>query len=302
MLSQEEKRDLARQLIVVLGMHRSGTSMLMRSLQVLGVGISSNLLGKHECNPEGFFEDARLVSGNNSILASANLRWNSLEQIPAELLASAARSEAGDAGYKLLESILAEAEIMAIKDPRMCRLMPFWRPLLEKLPAKISYILALRHPYSVAYSLLKRQKINLESELAIKAGRHALYLWALHTLNALEGSYGLRRKLVISELLLENPEDFLTDLAKWLNLSIKPKALEEFLTSFLDHNLWHFKTNVAWLEKEEPPCAILVKQIYNTLIDCAKSPTWDNSNLRKSQLIWLKQIWTMLNAEHEVMK
>ena len=49
-------------LVLVLGMHRSGTSALARGLRVLGIALGDDLLPAHPCNPKGFFEDAGLYA------------------------------------------------------------------------------------------------------------------------------------------------------------------------------------------------------------------------------------------------
>ena len=66
-------------LVLVLGMHRSGTSTLARGLRVLGVALGKNLLPAHPCNPKGFFEDAGLYAFNKALLAQLGLTWRSPE-------------------------------------------------------------------------------------------------------------------------------------------------------------------------------------------------------------------------------
>ena len=51
--------------IVVLGMHRSGTSVLMGVLSMLGVELGLNLMAPTEGNPRGYFENQSICELND---------------------------------------------------------------------------------------------------------------------------------------------------------------------------------------------------------------------------------------------
>jgi len=71
-----------RQAILIVGMHRSGTSVLARGLQALGVSIGDNLLPGNEWNPKGYFEHADIVGLNDTLLGLVGRRWDSLALPP----------------------------------------------------------------------------------------------------------------------------------------------------------------------------------------------------------------------------
>jgi hypothetical protein len=54
-----------KKIIVVLGMHRSGTSALTRGLSTLGVGLGDTLHPAGSDNPTGFWEDRDIIAFNN---------------------------------------------------------------------------------------------------------------------------------------------------------------------------------------------------------------------------------------------
>ena len=56
--------------ILVLGMHRSGTSALTRMLNILGCALPDNLLGSNQSNPEGHWESLRAIEINDALLAA----------------------------------------------------------------------------------------------------------------------------------------------------------------------------------------------------------------------------------------
>ena len=62
--------------VIILGMHRSGTSMIAGILECLGVNLGENQLGKQWFNPLGHFEDVDFLSLNKDILASAGGSWD----------------------------------------------------------------------------------------------------------------------------------------------------------------------------------------------------------------------------------
>ncbi len=60
--------------IIVLGMHRSGTSALTGCLNILGVNLGERLerlMSAHEDNPKGYWENEKVISINEAIF----LRW-----------------------------------------------------------------------------------------------------------------------------------------------------------------------------------------------------------------------------------
>ena len=66
--------------MLVLGMHRSGTSLLARLLQQCGIDIGSRLLGGSVGNEHGHWEDAFAVEMHERLLASMGRRW---DEVPA---------------------------------------------------------------------------------------------------------------------------------------------------------------------------------------------------------------------------
>ena len=105
-------------LVLVLGMHRSGTSALARGLRVLGVALGDDLLPAPPCSPKGFFEDAGLYVFNKALLTRRNLTWQSSQTPDAKVLhALAARL------FAALRPTADEA------DGRTVRVWPAWRRL-----------------------------------------------------------------------------------------------------------------------------------------------------------------------------
>ena len=67
---------MKKQAIVVLGMHRSGTSLLAKALEIFGYKFPENLMQPNKDNPSGFWEDIDIVELNESLLSSNQVSWD----------------------------------------------------------------------------------------------------------------------------------------------------------------------------------------------------------------------------------
>src|SRR5579885_3328643 len=173
--------------LVVLGMHRSGTSALAGMLHHLGVALGPDLRPPSPDNPRGDWEHAGVVDIDQRLMVGLGWAWDDLRPLPEGCeTAAPARRAAGELSA-LLARDFAGAPLWGVKDPRLCRLLPLWRPLLAGLGARPCFILAVRHPAEVAGSLLRRDGLN--------AGCAAI-LWLRHVLEAERGSRGAARAIV----------------------------------------------------------------------------------------------------------
>src|SRR4051794_9430892 len=118
---------MSRQAIIVLGMHRTGTSALAGALGLLGVRLPARLMPSAEDNPKGFFEPNQVVSIHERLLASIGSHWFSYGRIPEEWFASAEAAAFADELAEAVREDYGDAALFVVKDPRLCRLMPLWQ-------------------------------------------------------------------------------------------------------------------------------------------------------------------------------
>lgn len=222
-----------KRIVVVLGMHRSGTSALARGLVPLGVDLGDRLMPAVPGNNErGFWEDLDVHGLNAQLLQALGREWDTLTPLdPAELM----RHDLHPfrvAATDLLREKLADKRVYGLKDPQLCLLLPFWKPLFAASGADVDYVIATRHPLSVAESLQKRDGMELEK---------SLYLWLNHAASAVNDSVGARRVVVSYDLLMREPEAQLRRIADGLGLAFDPAASEfrEFAEGFLSKDLRH---------------------------------------------------------------
>lgn len=249
-------------LVLVLGMHRSGTSVLARGLRVLGVALGEDLLPAHPCNPKGFFEDAGLYAFNKALLCRLGLTWQSPQGPEAGDLRRLALGPSGVAALELLHVKSRAGTVLGLKDPRLSRLLPFWRPVLAASGLRTHCVISLRHPESVAHSLRQRNGLDAENGQA---------LWLAHMLDVLEGSAGLPRLLADYDLLLREPERQIRRLAHFLGLPPDARELALFANGFLDRNLCHHSRANA-LPPAAGSSASLAARLYAALRPAADEP------------------------------
>ncbi|MCP4466502.1 MAG: hypothetical protein GY813_07120, partial [Halieaceae bacterium] len=144
-----------RPIVVVLGMHRSGTSAIAGLLEQLGASLGNCLIPAAADNTLGFFEDAECVALNDEILSELGLGWQSCSAIVWN-----------EATQQLLQTRFAEraigivrrltrhdAPVTAVKDPRMSRLLPFWQQIFVHANVAARYLWVTRSPNAVCQSL-----------------------------------------------------------------------------------------------------------------------------------------------------
>ena len=214
-------------------MHRSGTSVLTRGLQVLGVELSERLLPPNQYNPSGFWEDVDVLGINEKVLAALAKDWRSPTLIAEAQWQSPKLEALATEAELLLTSRLEQHHTWGVKDPRLCLLLPFWQPIFQRLGLAESYVIALRNPRSVAGSLDLRDQMVPEL---------SYLLWLEHLNAALLNTAGKRRVLVDYDELLRQPREQLCRIAKELELTAPGPdnpALRDYERAFLDDALRH---------------------------------------------------------------
>lgn len=147
--------------ILILGMHRSGTSCLAGSLQQQGV-----YLGEvYEWNPhnlKGNRENPQIMELNESLFTAHQGSWDH----PPNQMSHWSESQQQQRD-QLIQALSAGAkQAWGFKDPRTLINLSFWLAGLQNNYA-LSYIGTFRHPLAVAQSLYKRNGTPLEAGLAL---------------------------------------------------------------------------------------------------------------------------------------
>ncbi len=179
--------------LIVLGMHRSGTSVLARLLNMMGAyfgpeGIST---GANEENPKGFWERQDVRRLNDFILQSVGCDWDKVVDFDLNVLPEAVISEFRKKASALVLEMDAHRPWL-LKEPRLCLLLDLWKDLLE-VPVCIHIY---RNPLEVARSLNSRNGIPIQTGIA---------LWEKYNQSGLDASRELPRFSVSHYKLMQNP-------------------------------------------------------------------------------------------------
>jgi hypothetical protein len=225
--------------VLVLGMHRSGTSATTRVLNLCGLALGDrkDLWLSLPGNETGYWESSSLSRFNERLLAEAGGSWWCPPPRRALRRLAAARPLLTQ-GAELFERLYAD-EAWLWKDPRLCLTVPFWRAALATQPA---VVLVVRHPFEVADSLAARDRMPRQWALA---------LWERYVARSLTGVAGLPVYILSYARLLSDTMAVLDDLFGFLTargLPVKPPrpaAVADFLrlelrhTRYEHHDLLH---------------------------------------------------------------
>ena len=194
-MSKKNASTKSRHAVVVLGMHRSGTSALAGVLARLGCDLPDAIMPANEFNPKGFYESLKVYNLNDAILASGGSSWDDWQTFNPGWFRSPRLDEFLERGAEVLREEYGKSRLFVLKDPRICRLMAFWTQLFAEQKIQPVYVLTHRNPIEVARSLETRE------EWPLAAG---LLLWLRHVLEAEAGSRGARRCFASYDRLLDN--------------------------------------------------------------------------------------------------
>ncbi len=149
--------------LIILGMHRSGTSLLANLLHEMGLylGSSDELMAAQHDNPGGFFERNDVVALNDKMLTALGVSWDCPAALDRGELRAATNTYRADM-EELIQKLTAHQPYL-IKDPRMCLTLPLWQAVWSD----VLYLFTSRHPLKIARSLKRRNGMPLPVGLAL---------------------------------------------------------------------------------------------------------------------------------------
>jgi GT2 family glycosyltransferase/glycosyltransferase involved in cell wall biosynthesis len=256
--------------IIVLGMHRSGTSATARLINLMGASVGHpDLIGRPaQDNAKGFWERSDVRDLNDRLLARNSASWD--DPTVAGLSVDPAPEDATELA-NIIFALDADRP-WVVKDPRLCLTFPIWRPLLE---APVC-VFPLRHPEEVAGSLRERNGFPATLSLA---------LWERYTLSAIASARGLPVIWVDYSRLVAQPEAFTTTMHADLQAAgctgLRLPSSRE-LAAFVNPELQH---HVATAQHADHAAV----RLYRALIEgdvAARSGHWTLSNESCEQLAW----------------
>jgi len=250
--------------IMVLGMHRSGTSAVSGTLTKLGGQPPEHLMQGGYDNERGHFESVEIAAFHDELLASGGSHWHDWRGFNSEWYRSPIAKDYKQRAISLFATDFGNAPLPVLKDPRICRFVPFWLDVLREMQATPRIVMPIRSPLDVAYSLKKRNGFSLTK---------GLLLWLRHVLDAEIQSRSEARSIFTWEDFVSDWRQICGKISTDTGLSwprLSDRASYE-IDHFLTKDLVHHETDHARLRTHSEVHEWTL-QAYEALLELARNP------------------------------
>lgn len=227
---------MKKKCILVLSMHRSGSSCCSGSMQFLGTPVSfgaHHSQEKNRWNAKGFFENELILKFNNSALASVGGLWKKVW-----VWNNAEKATLMTFVPKLKEIIQTDflsqkEDYFLIKDPRIIWLYPIYEKVLQDLSVE-TYIVHIDRPDNeVAKSLWDPHRLKYPDALRLTE------LYKTELQKVLAGKPQDKIVHLTYNELLQSPVTVLQKINRLLGLD--PEKVDATnVSKFIDRTLKHF--------------------------------------------------------------
>jgi len=240
---------MSRVAILVLGMHRSGTSALTWLLGRLGAKLPGDAIDASGDNARGYWESAGLVKADDQVLRVGRSSWFDPRPLDLSRLDAGAIASRRNRIREAIERGWGSAPLMAIKDPRQCRFVPLVAEVLGEMRIEPRAVLMLRNPAEIARSLQSRDGTT---------AAYAHLLWLRHMIDAERATRGMMRAVVDYDGMLADWRGAMARMAPLAHRegwqAGESEAAE--IDAFLDPGLRHHRVSMA-AELEQPLAGIV---------------------------------------------
>jgi hypothetical protein len=265
-------------LVLVVGVGRSGTSLLTGILGQLGFHVPQPEVKADDTNPRGFSEPRWAVDFHTRLLKKRRVTVNDARPAAWDKTATAVEEpEVYGELREWLGSQMKEADALVVKDPRTGWFLPVWTRASREMGVDARFITMLRHPAEILASAAKSY-----GDWQTPASRAAA--WINITLETERATRGARRAFVRYEDVLEDWPRELGRVAELLDLpALEGGDLRERFPEvdrFVDPTL--HRNRVGWHELEVPaPVRDLAERVWLQLQPLA-DPGGDTQEVQRA--------------------
>lgn len=271
---------MSQEVILVLGMHRSATSLTTNILTELGLyaGSMDELLEADSDNKKGYFERKDVISLSDKMLVENGMTWTSVRR-------QIKKIKIKDDTRKELEEILIhlkknpEGRNIVIKAPRICITEPVWREAIISLGMEEKAVAVFRHPYEVAMSINKRDGINFF---------YALKMWYYYNCCILNSLSSLNN----TDYILINHNDYfykselqIDKITKFLQID---KYNETIIKDIVDIKLYHNKIDSLFGKGNN--LEHMANELYNYMVALSDGTKKLDINETEKYISYLEQL------------
>ena len=246
--------------LMIAGMHRSGTSLLASWLQQCGLYIGDELVPAGVGNPLGHFEDIKFLEFHDAVLQENDFPVLVTNQV----------IRVSEEQRRLALAITADRRDLpqwGWKDPRTCLFLPFWKEVIPDAKA----IFIFRHPIDVINSFRRRalqrqaktgeplfatergqlwQSLRLQIQLVI----NYLHSWSRHNQEILNfaTNHPANSLIVQVEDLHTHSDQIVNHLVNGWGFDLKPVKFSEVYNPDLLQTQLNFFVRIAGLAVAAP--------------------------------------------------
>lgn len=237
---------ISRRQLIILGMHRSGTSALTGLFNILGAHVGNTLLSANQFNPNGYYESEAIVREHDALLSALGRSWSDERPMPLGWIDSSVAVHARSRMMQIFKNEFTVTNLSVMKDPRICRILPLWQDIFMEMGIQPVYLITLRAPNEVISSLQRRDGIH-EHKAAL--------LYVAHLLDAERDTRGQRRLIVEYSDLLQDWAGVLLSIQNSLRIELPALSDEDSMRigMFLNPDLRHFVADQSALNEESRP-------------------------------------------------
>ncbi len=253
----------AKHALIVIGMHRSGTSATTGALRCLGVQLGRKLYSGHKnINAKGYFEHSDIADTNEEALLAMGSAWDDIFLKPDAWWKQPVLDAYASRIRGFIRRDFSTSPLWAVKDPRVCRMLPWWLDILSTEGVSPKFLFVVRSPEAVFRSLERRDGFSRDK---------AYLLWSLHYLEAERCSRGYPRTFMDFDSFLDAPRAQFERVSQQLELTFptSPPQAAECLNQFLSKDLRHHNTNTA--PSHDASVVKLGTDLHDLLLHAAKS-------------------------------
>jgi hypothetical protein len=259
----ETKDPDPRLAVLILGMHRSGTSALAGVVGQLGCDLPADLMEPKPMNAKGFYESNQISYLNDDILRAAGANWFTWRKIDLDWLAKPEGTEFRNLALTKLEAEFGNSALFVLKDPRLCLMFPFWDDILRQAGCTPLVIHTHRNPMDVAASLGHWAGYNRA---------YGLMLWLRYVLDGEAATRGRPRFFASYGLLMRDWAALVARASDTLKISwpVPPASIAADVDAFLSADLMHFSRDNAGVA-EDPQLIAWVGPVFQIMERWAES-------------------------------
>ena len=232
-------------------------------------------------NAMGYWESTEVAGLNDAILDAAGSYWDDWVAFDPNWYDSAIAEDFLERAQAVLTNEFGDSRLFVLKDPRICRLLEFWKQALDRVDAVPVVALPIRNPLEVAASLRARDEFDPSIGVLI---------WLRHVLDAEAGSRGLRRAFIRYEDALEDRKSLVIRLGSELEVNWPARSTLDVLEaeSLISSSIRHHMRDDDRIH-DDPLISRWVKTVFEIL------NRWSRSDMRSADADALDSIRSAFN-------